>query len=141
MAESAAHRPGQGARRVGLLLWPPEIIARHVPSCYEEGIQHRPLADSSAHGRQAKNHLAQQLQANDDSLRHGDASTSGRGSPKTSADSPLYDRGISVAKLLLHPHKARKGILQNSPKAVNWLHDTPPSPLASPEVAAWDRPT
>ena len=85
---------------MGLLFWPAEIIAHDLPSCYEEGIQHRPLADSSAHGRHAKNHLGRQLQANADSHRHGDASTIERGCPNAPPDSPLYDRGISVVELL-----------------------------------------
>ena len=55
MAESAAHRAGQGVRRVSLLLWPPEIIARDVPSA--------------------------------------------------SADSRLYDRGISVAVMSPDGHR------------------------------------
>ena len=147
MADTATHRPGQGVRRVGLLLWPPEIIARDVPSCYEEGIQRRTLADSSAHGRHAQNLLARQLQANADPPRHGDTSPSARGSPKAPADSPLHTRGISVVQLLLRPHKALKGILHhpNASPPVSGNNDAslfpltgttiaPPSPLANREA-------
>jgi len=89
---------GKAARRVGLLIWPPEVIARDVLSCHEDGIQHRKLADSSAHGRRAKNHL----QANtpcSNSPHHGGTSIE-RGSSAT-ADSPLDERAVSVAELLL----------------------------------------
>jgi hypothetical protein len=97
---------GKAARHVGLLIWPPEIIARDAPSCYEDGVQHRKPADSSAHG----NHLARQLQANascGNSPHHGGTSMERGSSATVSADSPLDGRGVSVAELLLESRTAK----------------------------------
>jgi hypothetical protein len=93
---------GKETRRVGLLIWPPEIIAHDVPSCYKDRIHHRTLADSSAHGRHAKN----QLQSNASCSSHHNDTFIER-SKKTSADSPLDDRGVSAVELLLESRKEK----------------------------------
>ena len=103
MAESVAQRPGRGARRVGLLIWPPEIITRDVPSCYEDGMQHRTLADSSAHGRHATHHLARQLQAD---TSCADCLTPGAPFLERGSSADLDDLGVSAAEIILESRKA-----------------------------------
>ena len=105
---------GKAAKRVGLLIWPPEIIAHDVPSCYGDDTHHRALADSSAHGCLAKNQLQAIASC---SSHHGD--TCIVRSRKASADSPLDDRGISAVELLLESRKERDDSITRMASAWN----------------------
>ncbi|KAJ1467731.1 hypothetical protein T484DRAFT_1921264 [Baffinella frigidus] len=63
MAESGAVRH-RGARRVSLLLWPPEFMPRDVPSC-DKGVAGFPAHPVDFSRRQKRARLVQQLKATD----------------------------------------------------------------------------